>query len=117
LVITDGTSFNDTAATVYAGDPGTNFYTFDGPTVNRAWCSITKTNPVGAVGGSASTVASCSSQPCSQFDMISTTALGNFMFYIETFWDGELLSHTQGPISVEVFCGSHYTFSEVTSAI
>tara|TARA_A100001015_G_scaffold103799_1_gene115236 strand:- start:1236 stop:1472 length:237 start_codon:yes stop_codon:yes gene_type:complete len=65
-------------------------------------------------GSTTSTVATCGTQPCTSFDLISTSTKGTYVFKIVSTWTGGLVTSTSADITV-ILCSSSETVSATTA--
>lgn len=104
----------DTVKDLYVGDSLTNAYTFTDAVATRSYCTALKNEiytTAGVIWPSASLkLYQCTSNPCTQYDIVSTTLPDEFDFKVfSTFYGSMTLLSPAAKIRVT--CSAAYTIS------
>jgi hypothetical protein len=82
--ITDHPSLSIEGAEILVGDSPNGFYSFVAPLINRDYCTAQLNEAVEIDGSTPHSMVTCSSQPCTSFDLVSTDEARTILFKIKT---------------------------------
>ena len=113
VTFTDNPSFI-TNVPLWVGDSVTNVYTFNQPSVDRAWCVILQ-NTIVDPNTSADwgvKINQCASHPCNVFSLVDTIHPEVVTFKIKTTLTNSV-THISPQATITITCNNNYGISEV----